>query len=273
MPLRIKRMREEIAARKSAAVMTQSADPVVAQLEADFKKDLADMKLMPSLQHRAYAKRERFAKYWHYVSGIVARDEAINDNLTRWMLVWAADAKLFDEFLAIATYMLRFNIQLPSDFKKTPLTSFFVDAGYDMLLAENEMLKPISATDGEKLNALIETIDDPRLQPHDQAYAKFLKELGSRVEELGTLIALKRAVTYYEKALMLNEKVGVKQDIARVNKEIEKLEKERAEKKELKETEDSDSDSDQESKETEEQFYGTRRLGACAIKFERSLKT
>lgn len=255
MPLKIRRMREEIAARKSAAVMTQSADPIVAQLEADFKKDIADMKLMPSLHHRAYAKRERFEKYWHYVSGIINRDEAINDSLTRWMLVWAADAKLFDQFLAIAEYMFRFHIPLPEGFT-TPLTSFFVDAGEEMLMSENEMLKPITATDGEKLNALIESIEDPRDQPNDDAYANFLKVLGNRVAELNTLAALKRAAAYYEKALMLNSKIGVKQDLSRINREIEKLEKERAEKRELKETEDSDpdpdKDPDQESKETEE---------------------
>lgn len=220
MPLNLKRMREAIVAHNRAAVAdNRSANPVIAQLEADLKKDIAELKMMESFQHRAYAKREKFNNYWHYVQGIIKQNEAINDNVTRTMLVWSADAQLVEPFIAIATYMLKFDIPMPGGFK-TSLASFIVDSGRSMLTTENEHFKGITATEGEKINALIESIQTPEQQPNDEAYSKFLKALAQKVEALDSLSALKRAGSYYEKALMLNEKVGVKQDLTRVTKAI-----------------------------------------------------
>lgn len=220
MPLKLKRMREVIVARQRAATSeTQSDNPVVAELETALKNDIASLKTMESIHHRAYAKREKFAKYRHYVSGIIQQERAINDPITRMMLVWASDAFLIEEFIKIATYMIKFDLSLPEGFK-TSLSSFIADSARAMLTTESEQFKAINATDAERLNALIESIEDPERQPNDEAYAKFLKELGRKVEALGSQSALSRAKAYYEKAQTLNENVGVKNDLKRVEKAL-----------------------------------------------------
>lgn len=225
MPHRIRRMREKIAARNiAAASQAHSANPVLAELEQELKKDIAELKTMESFSHRAYAKRDKFKNYWHHVSGVIAQDTAVNDPITRTMLVWASDALLVDEFIAIATYMVNYEIDMPSNFN-TSLTSFIADSGRTMLAYEaSEHFKPITATNGEMINALIESIEAPERQPNDEAYAKFLKELGRKVEALESPSALKRAHGYYEKAIQLHEKVGVKQDLTRINKKLDELE-------------------------------------------------
>lgn len=225
MPLRLKRMREMIVAQNSAAIaQTHSDNPVLASLENDLRKDIAEMKQMESFHHRAFAKREKIQKYWHHVSGVISQKEAVNDNITRMMLVWTADAMLIDEFLQIAKYMMQFDISLPNGFK-TSLSSFITDQGKTMVAHEgNEQFKPITATKAENINELITSIADAERQPNDESYAKFLKELGKKVEALESLSALKRAKEYYEKALTLNEKVGVKQDLTQITKKIESLE-------------------------------------------------
>ena len=225
MPHRIKKMREAIAARNSAAVAeTQSINPLLAELESQLRADILEMKSMESMQHRAFAKKYKVPKYWHHVSGIISQDQAINDNITRLMLVWSFDAMLIDEFLQIAKYMLKFNIPMPADFN-TSLSSFITDSGRVMTAFEgNEQFKAITATQAESIYELIASITEPERQPNDQSYAKFLKELGKKVEDLESISALKRAKGYYEKALQLDEKVGVKQDLTRITKKIEELE-------------------------------------------------
>lgn len=225
MPHRIKKMREAIAARNSAAVADmQSNNPLLAELESQLRADILEMKSMESMQHRAFAKKYKVPKYWHHVSGIISQNQAINDNITRLMLIWSFDAMLIDQFLQIAAYMVKFNIPMPEDFN-TSLSSFITDSGRVMTAYEsNDQFKAITATQAESIHELITSITEPERQPNDDSYSKFLKELGKKVETLESISALKRAKEYYEKALQLNEKVGVKQDLARVIKKIEELE-------------------------------------------------
>lgn len=226
MPHRIRKMREKIAARKSAAVAdTQSSNPLLADLEAKLRADIADLKSITSMQHRHFAKKDKVPKYWHYVSGIVSQDVAINDPITRLMLVWSADAMMIDEFLEIAHYMVKHNIPMPEGFN-TPLTTSITDLAKTMLAHEgNDQFKAVTATKAEEIYQLVNSIEAPEMKPNDQSYAKFLKELGRKVEALQSKSGLTRAKGYYEEALNLDPNIGVKQDLKRIEKQLEEAEK------------------------------------------------
>ncbi|UNM95500.1 phage terminase small subunit [Ignatzschineria rhizosphaerae] len=226
MPHRIKKMREAIAAQISAAVAeTQSTNPILAELEGNLRGDILEMKSMESMQHRHFAKKYKVPKYMHYVSGIVAQDVAVNDPITRMMLVWSADAMLIDEFIQIARYMVKFDIPMPEGFKVSVQT-FITDSAKTMTAHDgNDQFKAITATQAEEIYQIIASIEAPEQQPNDQSYAKFLRELGKKVEALKSKASFQRAKEYYEKALELDQKVGAKNDLERVNKQLNDSEK------------------------------------------------
>lgn len=222
MPHRIRKMREAIVAQNSAATaQSQSNNPVLLDLETQLRADQAELKSIISVSHKHFAKKDKVPKYWHYVSSIISKDVAINDNIVRIMLVWSADAMLFDEFIQIARYMVKFNIPMPGGFT-VPLTTFITDSAKTMIAhEENEQFKAITATKAEEIYQIVNAIEAPEMKPYDQSYAKFLKELGRKVEALQSKSGLTRAKGYYEEALSLDSNIGVKQDLKRIEKQLE----------------------------------------------------
>lgn len=203
MPFRLR----DVQQRKSAIVQkSNEQNREAVSLLADLQNDLTVLKSFDGRPHKLAYKRERFPHYMPWVNGLIEGDCGGRDKVLQYMFVWAIDIGEIDQFLKIAAYMEKHQIDPPFE---TKLPTFISDNARENLnhLTLDEAI------------LLADFIADKDVQ--ENSYAQFLRGLGEKIlesealDERGAHLVMK----YWRKALMLDPNVGIK-------KRLEKLEKE-----------------------------------------------
>ncbi len=212
MPKKMAQLLREAAA-KSKAAAPEVRTPIESNLLTELRQAMAELSQLDSIERKAAYKKANFETFWPHAQAVIERDHKSEDVITRTMFVWAADAALLEPFLALAGFMFKHDIPLPPEFHDKKAIRFAAEAWCDHLEK-----KKVTATTGE---AIFDLLDGRDIR--EETMAKFVRELGKRVEELGSKAALERAVNYYERALKLNPKVGAQTDLNRARKALEAL--------------------------------------------------
>lgn len=210
------------------------AAAAAAQMAMRLTHDRRRLKEIQSLEKKIEAKREMIPEYEAWVEGIMeaARKdaEASIGPVLPTIMVWKIDTGDYLGALHLAHYVLRNDVPLPSHFERQPAT-LIVEEIAEAALRELGNGQAFSLDVLEEVGALTAEEDMP-----DEVRAKLFKAIGlehnRRADEAATVAnatdtlraAQDRALEALRRAQQLNDRVGVKDRIKKIERAIAKAE-------------------------------------------------
>jgi len=167
-------------------------------MRAKLATDQMRLKDTRSIARKIEIKREVLPDYADYVQAVLGADAGGQDDVLVTVMVWMIDAGEWHAALDIAAYAIRHGLQMPATFERTlPATvaEGFADAAgvdADMLAVVIDLTGPFDMV--------------------DQIKAKLHKAYGLAIEAS----APEKALESLKTALALDNRIGVKRDIARI---------------------------------------------------------
>ncbi|UGA39224.1 hypothetical protein JOS77_06535 [Chromobacterium haemolyticum] len=173
-------------------------------------EDKRRLKQIQSMEGKAAVKREVLPDYAPWVEGALEGGRGQPDDVLMTVMTWRIDAGDYSGALDIAEYALAHGLPLPDQFSRTTAT----------VVAEEIADAAKRARDGQQpfdLQTLTYTAEltDKHDMP-DQVRAKLLKEAGLILAEQAPAAALE----HLRRAQQLDNRVGVKKDIERIERAI-----------------------------------------------------
>jgi len=162
-----------------------------------------------SIERKAEAKRKMLPEYTAWVSGALEGDSGRQDDVLMTIMVWAIDVGDYTTATLIAAYALKHGLTMPDQYKRDAAT----------LVAEeiaDAALAPGGAVGGDVLSELSDLTADHDMP--DEVRAKLNKAIGLALESTAPQVALE----HLNRALALNDRVGAKKDIERIERTIKK---------------------------------------------------
>jgi tetratricopeptide (TPR) repeat protein len=172
------------------------------------------LKAIKSVQAKIEKKRELLPQFEPYIEGVLAGGNGAQDDVLMSVLVWRIDVGDLAGALNIAEYAMRHQLQTPDRYERdTP-----------SLIAEEIADQALRMLDDEGADAaaLVELLDRTESitaghDMHDEIRAKLHKALGYSHRQAGHPTG---ALTHLKEALALNDRVGVKKDIEKLEREL-----------------------------------------------------
>ncbi|GAA0586864.1 phage terminase small subunit [Halomonas salifodinae] len=183
-------------------------------MQAALFEDYRRLKSTQSMERKAEIKREILPKYADYVDGVLAAGRGAQDDVLMRVMLWRIDAGDIAGAVAIARYALQHGLTPPDQFER----------GTAAIIAEevaDQALRLIEAQDAD-VAALLELLEEVEVltrdaDMHDQVRAKLYKSLGYAQRDAGRLEPSRLSLA---RALELNDRVGVKKDLERLDRQI-----------------------------------------------------
>ncbi|NVM80036.1 hypothetical protein FHW83_005881, partial [Duganella sp. SG902] len=176
--------------------------------------DRRRLKSIQSIEQKVKVKRdELLPDYAEYVNGALEGGRGAQDEVLTTIMVWRIDVGDFAGALEIAAYVLQHGMTMPDQYDRTLATVLAEEVADTALRAFK--LDPAAAIDTQQLLQVMD-MTDPHDMP-DQVRAKLRKATGYSLMAKDPAAAL----PYLERALELSEHSGVKQDIARLRKQLD----------------------------------------------------
>lgn len=179
---------------------------------ATLAEDRRRLKAIQSVERKIEAKRQMLPQYAAWVQGVLEGGSGRQDDVLMTVMVWRIDTGDHEGALAIAEYALRHGLTLPDQYQRDTATVIAEEIAEQALTALTTG-QAVSASVLERAAALTEGRDMP-----DEARAKLHKALGLALQ--GEQPA--RALEHFRRALRLHERVGVKKEIERLERELKK---------------------------------------------------
>lgn len=199
------------AAVSKAEESTTRADATQYELMlAKLAEDRRRLHDVQSMERKAEVKRQILPEYAPWIEGVLAGNQGVQDDVLMTVMVWRIDAGDLAGALPIARYAIAHKLSMPDQYKRTTAC----------LIAEefaDTALKTIADGSNTDAGALLDVIALTQNQDMpDEVRAKLHKALGYAV--MGT--EKERALGNLKRALALHEKVGVKKDIEKLEREL-----------------------------------------------------
>ncbi|MCM2131475.1 phage terminase small subunit [Larsenimonas rhizosphaerae] len=179
-----------------------------AQLFEDYRR----LKSVQSVERKVEIKREILPHYAEYVDGVLEAGRGAEDEVLMRIMLWRIDVGDITAALPIARYAMRHQLDPGEQFQRSTAAILAEEsADQALVLADDDdsMLEALI-----EINALIDGKD-----MHDQIRAKLHKAIGNGYRASGDLL---NALTHYQRAFELNDRVGVKKDIDRIERTLKK---------------------------------------------------
>jgi tetratricopeptide (TPR) repeat protein len=203
---------EQVARQAAEQGREVAGSNIYEQMLAQLTAHKVELKAVQSVKLKAEKKAEFIPEYLAYVDGVLAADEAVQDDVVVTILVWALDAGDFDLALRIAEWALKHDLAAPPNFTRT-LATVLVEETADIALMD----KDIAAEFRDDLNHVVHLTKGHDMP--DPVRAKLFKATGyAQMDEFP-----QGALDHFEAALDLDPKIGVKTDIKALKKRIKGL--------------------------------------------------
>jgi tetratricopeptide (TPR) repeat protein len=183
-------------------------------MQAALFEDYRRLKATQSIERKIEIKREILPNYAEYVAGVLEAGQGAQDDVLMRVMLWRIDAGDLAGAIAIAKYAIKHGLTPPDQFER----------GTAAIIAEEvaeQALKQLDAEDVDSGALLLHLIDVELLtrdaDMHDQIRAKLHKALGYACRATGQL---EDAQVNLERALALNDRIGVKKDLERLEREL-----------------------------------------------------
>lgn len=182
------------------------------------------LKAIQSVEKKIEAKKTMLAEYDAYVDGVLQGDGGGPDRVLTTVMVWSMDAGLYLRALAIASYVIKHQLQLPDQYQRN-VPTLLADEISGAALAGR-----IPAQDKHAILAHTLTLVGDADIP-DQARAKLHKAIGYDIigkqegqpepdlKAIATAQA-QAAQQHLQRALDLFAQVGVKKDLERLARRL-----------------------------------------------------
>ncbi|WP_035557073.1 phage terminase small subunit [Burkholderia sp. 9120] len=202
---------ERVSAEQAAASAAQGEslagasayELMLAKLAADRRR----LKAIQSIERKIDVKRaELLPEYVDYVAGALRGGRGAQDDVLTTVMIWRVDAGDFAGALDIARYAIAHRMTLPDQYDR-PLATAIAEEFAQAALAAFKLGDTFDADQLAEVMALTSAAD-----MHDQVRAKLHKALGKALQDSDRAAAL----DHLRRALQLDERAGVKQDIARL---------------------------------------------------------
>lgn len=200
---------ERVSAAKAAASVEGRTMAGASRYElmlAKLASDRRRLKAIQSVKQKIAVKAELLPEYAEYVAGALEGGRGAQDDVLVTVMVWRIDTGDYAGALDIARYAAAHGLVLPDQYERT-LHAVIAEEFADAALAAFAAGETFDADLLQGVDVLTATAD-----MHDQVRAKLCKALGLALEATRPATALE----YLRRALSLNERVGVKKDIARL---------------------------------------------------------
>lgn len=183
-------------------------------MQAALFEDYRRLKSTQSMERKAEIKREILPKYADYVDGVLEAGQGAQDDVLMRVMLWRIDAGDIAGAVTIARYALTHDLNPPDQFERSTAAIIAEEVA-------DQGLKQLDEEDADVLTLLKQLIDAEimtrQADMHDQVRAKLFKALGYAQRAAGQLV---EAQSSLERALALNDKVGVKKDLERIEREL-----------------------------------------------------
>lgn len=180
--------------------------------EAAIIEDTRRLHDIQSIERKIEAKRELLPNYEGYVKGVLEAASGQQDEVLMTLMVWYLDVGDLATGLDIAEYAVNHGLETPDRYQRSTANLVAETVADYALNAEGE------DPDMAIIEAVKRTVDMfGESDMHDQVKAKLFKAYGYRLWMLEKPEEAKEAL---ERALKLNDRVGVKKDIEALKKEL-----------------------------------------------------
>lgn len=174
------------------------------------------LKQIQSKEAKAEFKAKILLEYLPWLEGVLSAGSGYQDNVLMTWLTWAIDCGDYPLAIRIGEYALFHDLILPDNFSRTTAT----------LIAEEfadkaKIARDIKSEFDLSLLTQVKEITQAQDMP-DEVRAKLLKEIGLLQKENNPIAALENL----KRAMELNNNIGVKQDIDKLTKVVDKLQTE-----------------------------------------------
>ncbi|MFJ5536019.1 phage terminase small subunit [Vreelandella titanicae] len=206
--------------RVSAAIAAADAGEAPMQgeafelMQAALFEDYRRLKATQSIERKIEIKREILPNYAEYVAGVLEAGQGAQDDVLMRVMLWRIDAGDLAGAIAIAKYATKHGLTPPDQFER----------GTAAIIAEEVADQALKLLDDDNTNttellAQLEEVEQLTgdADMHDQIRAKLHKALGYAQRANAQLEA---AQANLERALSLNDRIGVKKDLERLEREL-----------------------------------------------------
>ena len=171
-----------------------------------------DLKNIQSTERKAAFKKQILPDYLPWITGALSAGTGKQDNVLMTWCVWAIDCGEYHLALQIADYAVFHDLRLPEPFTRT-LGTLLAEEFADQAKVAQAANQPFEVSYLEQVQRITAECDMP-----DESRARLLRELGLLLVEKNP----EQALQYLERALGLDQKVGVKGDIKKLRKKVSK---------------------------------------------------
>lgn len=191
------------------------------------RRSLKDIK---SVEGKVARKRDLLPQFFPYIDGVLKAGTGAQDTVLMTVMVWLFDVGDFLRGGDIAEYALKHGLTTPDHYQRDT-ASLYVEQVADECLV---ILADFNAADpkDDEWKAAAESTARRLMEPltraeqltasadmHDQIRAKLHKAIGYAHRNTGEL---EEARAHLARALQLNDRVGVKKDIEKLERELKK---------------------------------------------------
>ncbi|HDR9111645.1 TPA: terminase [Burkholderia territorii] len=167
-------------------------------MRAKLATDQRRLKETQSVERKVEIKREILPDYVPYISEVLERDAGSQDDVVTTIMLWRLDARDMGGAMEIARYAIRHGLTMPAHFDRT-LPATVAEGFADTADVPSGLLAEVI-----DLTAPFDMVDQIR--------AKLFKAYGVAL----TAADPDAALAAFRRAFELNDKIGVKRDIARL---------------------------------------------------------
>ncbi|WP_273393872.1 phage terminase small subunit [Actinobacillus porcinus] len=182
-----------------------------------------DLKGIQSMEKRAEYKKAILPNYLPWIEGALNAGNGKQDNVLMTWQVWAIDCGQFNLALTIADYALHQQLALPEPFTRT-LGTMLAEEFADYAKAAQLAGKDFEVSYLERVAELVKDEDMP-----DESRARLYRELGLLKIESDP----ESALATLERALALNPNIGVKGEVKKLRKQLNKPDDDSQDKEEI----------------------------------------
>lgn len=181
---------------------------------AKLNSDRIRLKKFQSTASKIELKKQLIPEYMGWIEGVLASNNPQQDDVFMRLLVWLIDTKQFEHAYPLAAHALKHNWVTPDEYQRqtaTLITEELANTALSQLTSKQEV-------DADILLKFAHLVADQDM--FDEVRAKLNKALGFALKDKKP----KQALTYFKRALELNENAGVKSQIKELEKKLEQSE-------------------------------------------------
>lgn len=208
---------EQVTAAKAAGAATPGEQQKGEQYElhaAALWEARRTLKGIKSVQNKIEKKRELLPDYLPYINGVLAEGNGAKDDVLMTLMIWCIDIGDFEKALEIGAYAMKHDLDTPDQYDRDTVSILAEEIAEGV----KTQLEKESADADALANVMARTVaivGDHDM--HDQIKAKLHKSYGYALRAAEDH---EEALEQLKQALSLNERIGVKQDIQQLERQL-----------------------------------------------------